>query len=238
MGDEGPAGVSVTGHDVEYAGGKETGIRDQFGHADRRDRCGVRGLEHDGVAGRDSRGVLPDRHHHRVVPGSDLADDTDRLASDDRGEALHVLARRATFKHARCAGEEADLVDHRRDLLRHRHRDRLAGVLALEGHKLLSMLLEQVGDTEQRLLALRWRGVAPLDEGIGGDAVGAIDVFRPRDRCGGEDLTGRRIDQILRLATHRGHALAADHVVQHPLVAHSASFGPRTGHPGRSAASR
>src|SRR3712207_7196367 len=36
----------------------------------------------DGVAGRDGRGELPDRHHHGVVPRRDLADDPDRLAPD------------------------------------------------------------------------------------------------------------------------------------------------------------
>ena len=39
------------------------------------------------IAGRE----LPDRHHHRVVPGRHLADDADRLAPDQRGVPGHVL---------------------------------------------------------------------------------------------------------------------------------------------------
>ena len=79
-----------------------------------------RRLEDDGVAGGERRGDLPDRHHHRVVPRRDLADDPDRLAADPRGVARHVLPRRLALEHARRAGEEPQLVDHRRDLLARR----------------------------------------------------------------------------------------------------------------------
>ena len=112
------------------------------------------GLEHHRVARGDRRGELPHGHHHRVVPRGDLGADADRLAADDRGHTLHVLAGRAALEHAGGAGEEADLVDHRRDLLAGGQPDRLAGVLALGRHQLLRARLEGVGDLQQRLLPL------------------------------------------------------------------------------------
>ena len=84
----------------------------------RRGGGGVRGLEHDGVAGRERGPDLPDHHHQRVVPGRHLADDADRLAPDHRGVVGHVLPGRPALEHPGGAGEEADLVDGRRQLLR------------------------------------------------------------------------------------------------------------------------
>src|ERR671936_404067 len=52
--------------------------------------------------------------------------------------AIHtLLAGRLALEHARRAREEADLVDHRRDLLRHRQLLGLAGVLGLDVHGFL-----------------------------------------------------------------------------------------------------
>ena len=121
-------------------------------------------LEHDGVARRDGRGELPDRHHQRVVPRGDLGADADRLAPDERRVAGHVLPRAAALEVPRRGGEEAELVDGRRDLLRPGQGDRLAGVLDLEGDQLLAARLDGVGDAEQRQRALRRRRVPPALE--------------------------------------------------------------------------
>src|ERR671932_683954 len=80
------------------------------------------------ICGVGCRRPLPHGHHRWVVPRRDRRADADGLAPDERGEALHVLPGRAALEHARRAREEADLVDHRRDLLRQRERLRLAGV--------------------------------------------------------------------------------------------------------------
>src|SRR5215217_4264259 len=80
--DQRPARVPVAAHHVEDAFGQELG--GDLRHHHRRDRSGVRGLYHDGVAGRYGRGELPDRHHHRVVPGGYLAYDAYGLAPDER----------------------------------------------------------------------------------------------------------------------------------------------------------
>ena len=102
----------------------------------RRARRGrVARLEHDGVAGGDRRRELPHRHHHRVVPRGDLGAHADRLAADQRRHVRHVLAGALALEVAGGGGEEADLVDHRRHLLRRRQGDRLAGVLDLDGDR-------------------------------------------------------------------------------------------------------
>jgi len=74
----------------------------------------------------DRRRELPDRHHHRVVPGGDLTDDADRLAPDPGRVTGHVLAGGPALQHPGSAGEEPDLIHHRRDLLAGRQRVRLA----------------------------------------------------------------------------------------------------------------
>ena len=87
---------------------------------------GVGRLEHHGVARRQGRAELPHRHHHRVVPRRHRGAHPDRLAPDERGEAGHVLTRRAALQHPRRAREEPDLVHHRRDLFGQGQRERLA----------------------------------------------------------------------------------------------------------------
>ena len=98
-------------------------------------------------AGRD----FPDRHHQRVVPRRHLADHADRLAARERGVALHVLARRAPLQAARGAGEEAQVVGHHRDLVARDRLDRLARVERLQARDLLAVLLDRVGERQQRL---------------------------------------------------------------------------------------
>ena len=93
-------------------------------------RRGIRRLQHHGVAGGQSRGPLPDGHHQRVVPRRHRRAHPDRLAPDHRGVVLHVLACRFSLEVAGGSGEEADLVDQRRDLLGHGDGNRLAGVVA------------------------------------------------------------------------------------------------------------
>ena len=158
-------GVAVAADHVEDAGREE--LRGDLGHQQRRGGRRVARLEHDRVAGGERRADLPRRHQQRVVPGRDLADDADRLAADERRHAAHVLAGRAAVEHARRAREEADLVDHRRDLLRGRERARLAGVLDLGGDELVGARLDRIGEAQQRELALGGRRVAPLLEGGG-----------------------------------------------------------------------
>ena len=104
-------GLAVAGDHVEHAGREDVGR--ELGQAQRRQRRLLGGLEHPTLPAASAGRDLPDRHHQRVVPGRDLADDADRLAADHGRVAAHVLAGRAALEHARGAGEEAQVV--RRD---------------------------------------------------------------------------------------------------------------------------
>ena len=80
--------------------------------------------------------------------------------------ALQVLRRRAALEDAGGAGEEADLVDHRRHLLARRQREAACRCSrASSVDELVGALLDGVGELQQRLLALARGGLAPRPEG-------------------------------------------------------------------------
>ena len=127
----------------------------ELGEPRGRQRRLLGGLQHDRVAGRQRRADLPDRHHQRVVPGRDLADDADRLAADHRRVAAHVLARRPGPSRVRAApGEEAQVVDQDRDLLACIASIGLPTFSDSSCDELVAVLLERVGDPQQRQGAL------------------------------------------------------------------------------------
>jgi len=88
----------------------------------------------------------------------------------------HVLAGRAPFKDARGTGEEADLVDHGRQLFAGSQRIRLAGVLGLEVHELVGAGFDRISELQQRLLTLAGGRVAPHLEGRGSSGIRAIHI--------------------------------------------------------------
>jgi hypothetical protein len=222
--DKGASGVPVAADDVEDALGQE--LRGHLGEHDGRDRRGVARLQDDGVA-RGYRGrELPDRHHHRVVPRRDLRADAHRLAADDGGVPFQVLPGRLTLQHARRAGEKADLVRHRRDLLLHGEPDGLAGVLRLGADQLLRPLLYGVGEPEQGELPFARGRVAPRLEGPLGHLERPVDVGPSGDRGLREGLARGRVDEVGGPAVAGVDALPADEVLQ-PLflgVHHELSF--------------
>ena len=185
-----------------------------LGQHQRGDRGGVRGLEHDGVAGGQGRRDLPDRHHQRVVPGRHLGADADRLAPDHRGVPGHVLARRAALQDARGAGEEPELVHARRELLGQGQGDRLPGVPALGLHQVGGPLLDRIGDLQQGEAALRRGRVAPGLPGRLRAAQGGVHVLRAghgRERVG---LPGAGVHHLAGAARRGGHVLAVHEVLQ------------------------
>ena len=216
--DEEAAGLAVAGDDVERAGREELG--GELGQPQRALGGGVAGLEDDRVAGGEGRADLPHRHQQRVVPRRHLADDADRLATDPRRVARHVLARRLALQHAGRPGEEPELVHHRRDLLARGERLDLAGVGRLEGDQLLGVGLDRVGDLQQRLLALAGRRTSPLAEGAVGGLVGRVDLLRPADGRLGDDLAGRRVDDVARRAGAAVDVRATDEVAQRAWAGH------------------
>ena len=96
---------------------------------------GVARLDHDCVAGGDGGRELPDRHHHRVVPRRHLRAYPHRLAPDEGGVPFQVLPGGLALQAPGGAGEEADLIHPRRDLLLHGEPERLSRVLRLGAHQ-------------------------------------------------------------------------------------------------------
>ena len=150
------------GDDVEDAGREDVG--GDLAEDQGRQRRPRRRLEDDRVAGRERRADLPAGHHDRVVPRRDRGDHPDRLTADHRGEAGHVLVDRLALHHPRAAGEEAQVVDHDRDLV-DRGADRLAGVLRLEATELVGAGLDAVGELEEHPAPLGRGRVLPGLEG-------------------------------------------------------------------------
>jgi hypothetical protein len=128
--------------------------------------------------------------------------------------AGQVLPRRAAVEDPSGTGEEADLVDHRRDLLRERECPRLAGIAALGVDELVGAALQRIRDVQQRPLPVRRRRVAPGLEGLRGRLHGAVDVGVTRDRRLRIGLTGRRIDHVAGAAVGRGNPFTADEVAE------------------------
>ena len=98
VGDEGRAGRAVAADDVEHTRGKcraaiSASITVLTGVVSP-------GLSTTVLPRRDGGAEPPDRHHHRVVPRRDLADDPDRFATDPRGVVLHVYGGLASSTRA------------------------------------------------------------------------------------------------------------------------------------------
>ena len=212
MRDQLAAGVAVAADHVEHARRQELG--GDLGQQQGGRRGGVRRLEHHGVARGDRRRELPDRHHHRVVPGRHLGADADRLAPDHRGVVLHVLARAAALEHPGGAGEEPDLVHRGRDLLGPGQRDRLAGVAGLGLDELVGPLLDRVGEPEQGQAALGRGGVPPALERVGRGLHGGVHVLAAGYRRVRVNLAGTRIDHIAGAPIAGVGELAVDEVLQ------------------------
>ena len=169
-------------------------------------------LEDLDVAGGERRAELPDHHHQRVVPGRDPGHDAERLAADDRRVALDVLGRGLALEVARRAGEEAEVVDREGDLV-HGDRGRLADVLGLELPQLLGVLLHDVREREQELHPVLRRLRPPLVPGVARGVDRPLGVLRRAARHLGDDLAGRRVQHLHRLAVGRVHPFAADEVL-------------------------
>ena len=203
-------GHAVAGDDVQDAGRQD--LRRELREAQSRQRRLLGRLQHLHVARGQRRGELPDRHHQRVVPRRDSADDPDRLTPQPGGVAAHVLAGRLAFEHAGGAGEEADVVGCDRNLVP-RRRERLADVQRLELGDLIPMLVQRVRQLEQHLGALGGRGLQPLDEGLLRRLDRMVDVFGRCARHLGDHLAGRWVENLHGLAARSVDPLAADEVL-------------------------
>ena len=211
--DEHAAGLAVAGDDVEGALGQE--LRGELGEEQRRLGRRVGRLEDDGVARGEGRGDLPHRHHHRVVPRRHLADDTDRLAAHERGVPLHVLPRGLALEHPRGAGEEAQLVEHRRDLLAPRSARAACRCSRPRGATKSSARASMASAIFSSAAGAPRGVVSPhVSNAVDGGGVGRVDVGLAADRSRGDD---RAVDgsTMSRVVSAVGvDVLAADEVAQ------------------------
>ncbi len=167
-------GHAVAGDDLQHAGRNDL-LRELHEPQERQRRLLGR-LQDLHVARRERRPQLPDRHHQRVVPRADAADDAERLAPDDRRVARDVLARGLALELARRAREEAEIVRGERHLVARRHQ-RLADVQRLELCELLRVLRHHVRECVQKLGAVLRRLVQPVWQRPLGGLDRAVDVL-------------------------------------------------------------
>ena len=157
-----------------------------------------------------------DRHVERVVPGRHLADHADRLAADDRGVVLQVLAGRAALEHARGAGEEADLVDREQDLVG----DEAARGLPVSCDSSVGELVGALPPSRRRCGtgragARRASSRSRSRTRRRGRAVRRVDLLRGRSRPPCRRPSRRRVETRSRVrVARRVDVLAVDEVVQ------------------------
>ena len=216
-------GNSVAGDDLEHSGRND--LLRELDEAEHREGCLLGGLDDLDVSGRERRSDLPDRHVQRVVPRADAGDDPERLAPDHRRVALHVLAGRLPLQVPGGAGEEPQAVRHRARLV-DRDPPRLADVLRLEPRELLGVLVDDVREREEKLHPILRGLPLPLAPRLPRSSDRLLDVLLRSPRHLGDDLAGRRVQDLHRLARRRVHELAAhEHLLLGYRNAHTTS-GP------------
>ena len=202
---------------IDHAWGNSDLLRD-LGERQRRERRLARRLDDHGVAAREGGRHLPRRQEQRKIPRHDGGDDADRLA---QGVGEVVALDRNRFA--------VDLVGPSRVILKAlrrrgqfdlaRFEDRLAVVERLEPRNLVRLLHELVADLPHQAAAFARRQLAPGPverRPRGGDGGVHVALLGGGDR--GDDLFGRRIDDLERLARRR----VAPFAVDEELLAHHA----------------
>ena len=111
-------------------------------------------------------------------------------------------------------GEEANLVDHRRDLFAAHEVRGLAAVLDFETDQFFGPSLNGVGDAEQGQRTFARRGLAPALVSGGGGTHGGVDVGLRRQWSGCVHLAGDRVDHIGGATIGRLDVLTIDEVLE------------------------
>ena len=170
---ESGAGGTRTRDDVDHTR-RKIGLLQDLSEDQRRERRGLRGLEHDGVPCGQGGGELPCEHQQWEVPGDDLPGDTERARVRSEPGVVELVGPARVVEEPGCDEGHVDVAA----LL-----DRLAVVEALGDRELTSPLLHETGDAEQVLAPIT---TAHLRPGLvvcatgGGDR--AIDVLIARGR--------------------------------------------------------
>ncbi len=172
-----PSGIPACGGDV--------------GESERAQRRQLRGLEHDGVSGRERRAELPGGDHQREVPRHDQPDDAERLA--DRERLAAGDGNRLSQQALRGARVVTERVDHHSDLAA-RVADWLARVTGLEHRELVALCRQRVRQRVQQTRAFARRDCAPRWKGGGGALDGGVDIVRVGARYLCEHRLGGGLD--------------------------------------------
>ena len=212
MGHDALAGIGLAQHHVEGARRQEW--LSQLGQHQRAFRRRVARLENHGVSGRQCRGDLPDGHHQGIVPGRDLPHHTQRLAPDGGGQAFHVFTAGTPFQQSSSPGKETQLIgrDHH-FLLADQGLDLTRGA-TLGIDQAIGMLLDRIGQAQQRLLAHGRSGLVPFGEGCEGGIVGGIHIGLGGIGRTPVDLSVDRTDKIEDLGAGRFDVLAVDEMAE------------------------
>ena len=210
--DQRGAGLGAAGDHVEDAVGQVLGRQPRQVQAG--ERGGGSRLEDHRVPGGQRRADLPHRHHQRVVPGRDLPHHPHRLAAHHRGVPLQVLAGGLALHGPGRAREEAQVVDHERDLVVLERLERLAGVGGLQPGDLVGVALQGVRDPQEGQRALRRGGPGPALERAPGGGDRAVDVGRRGGRGLGDGLAGGGVEHRLGAALRGIDELPVDEVLQ------------------------
>ena len=175
-------------------------LREQLTELQRGERRLLGRLQHDRVARRERRAELPGRHHERVVPRRDRRHDADRVAADHAGEPGKVFARNGTCQGPTGAGEEAEHVGDRGDLVVERGRQRLAAVLRFHFREPSAIGLDAVRELQQEVRAVLRRSASPARERRVSRFHRHVDLGARRFGNAGQHLAGGRVQHVFDLA--------------------------------------
>ncbi|MNZ51760.1 hypothetical protein D3C78_695840 [compost metagenome] len=202
-----PHALAPAADDVDDAAREE--LAGELGEAQGGERGLLGGFEHHRIAGGEHGSHLPGRHHQGVVPGGYAAHHPYGVATDHAGVPLYVFPRQRSLQAAGRAGEEAEAVHHRRQLVIEHRQIGLAAVEGFERRKLLGVALDGIGQAQQQGAALGRGGAAPLGEGALGAVHRPVHLLERRLGHRGDQLPGGGIEDGLGLAV-TGHELAVD----------------------------
>jgi hypothetical protein len=167
--------------------------------AERGQRRGRIGLEHDGATGRERGRELPRRQHEWVVPRDDLRTDTDGFF--ERVGKERAAERVGPPRDRRDGRREEPEVLHALRELGLDGRQRLADVAGLELRQLLAVLVDGVGQSVQKAGALVRRRLRPRAlERVARCGDCAVDVLGSRHRRLRQRSARRGLDQVSDLA--------------------------------------
>ena len=171
-------------HDVDHAGRED--VAQQLAHLERDQRRVGRRLQHQGVAGQQRRGDLPEGERQREVPRRDGGHDAERTAGQlDVGGVVVLDDLRSASPGWRSTGS-------RWPRRRPRSRRRLSGLPCSAvriGRQLRRRRQEHVGGPEQDGPPRRLVGL-PVAGGLGGGVEGGVELLAGALGGLGEDLAG------------------------------------------------